>query len=117
MGTEVQSYISLLLPYYPKFPASRLLGLPPALTLVHFSAYSTLKMEAICSSECRLTFNGLHGVISQQIVLFITTAVRTSDSIQHDVSYSVRVEKELSGTRAASERGTRRRKFTNGTVK
>jgi hypothetical protein len=27
----------------------------------------------------RLTFNGLHGVISQKIVLFITTAVRTSD--------------------------------------
>jgi hypothetical protein len=26
-----------------------------------------------------LTFNGLHGVISQKIVLFITTAVRTSD--------------------------------------
>jgi hypothetical protein len=24
-----------------------------------------------------LTFNGLHGVISQKIVLFITTAVRT----------------------------------------
>jgi hypothetical protein len=26
-----------------------------------------------------LTFNGLHGVISQKIVLFITTAVRTSN--------------------------------------
>jgi hypothetical protein len=26
-----------------------------------------------------LTFNGLHGVISQKMVLFITTAVRTSD--------------------------------------
>jgi hypothetical protein len=26
-----------------------------------------------------LTFNGLHGVISQEIELFITTAVRTSD--------------------------------------
>jgi hypothetical protein len=28
----------------------------------------------------RLTFNGLHDVISQKIVLFITTAVRTSNS-------------------------------------
>jgi hypothetical protein len=27
----------------------------------------------------RLTFNGLHGIISQKIVLFITTAVRTSN--------------------------------------
>jgi hypothetical protein len=29
--------------------------------------------------ECRLTVNGLHGVISQKIVLFITTAVGTSN--------------------------------------
>jgi hypothetical protein len=29
--------------------------------------------------KLRLTFNGLHGVISQKIVLFITTAVRTSN--------------------------------------
>jgi hypothetical protein len=27
----------------------------------------------------QLTFNGLHGVISQNIVLFVNTAVRTSD--------------------------------------
>jgi hypothetical protein len=27
----------------------------------------------------RLTFNGLHGIISQKIVLFITTAVRTAN--------------------------------------
>jgi hypothetical protein len=26
-----------------------------------------------------LTFNGLHGVISQKFIFFITTAVRTSD--------------------------------------
>jgi hypothetical protein len=31
--------------------------------------------------KCRLTFNGLHGVISQQIEFFITTAVRASDPI------------------------------------
>jgi hypothetical protein len=30
-------------------------------------------------SKHQLTFNGLHGVISQKIVLFITTAVRTSN--------------------------------------
>jgi hypothetical protein len=29
--------------------------------------------------KLRLTSNGLHGVISQKIVLFITTAVRTSN--------------------------------------
>jgi hypothetical protein len=29
--------------------------------------------------KCRLTFNGLHGVISQKMALFITTAVRTSN--------------------------------------
>jgi hypothetical protein len=37
--------------YDPKFPVSWLLGLPPAFTLVSCSAYLTLKMEAICSSE------------------------------------------------------------------
>jgi hypothetical protein len=30
--------------------------------------------------KLRLTFNGLHGVISQTIVLFITTTLRTSKS-------------------------------------
>jgi hypothetical protein len=55
--------------------------LPPAFTLVSCSSYfSTLKIEQICSSEklkSWLTFYGLHGVISQKMVLFITTAVRT----------------------------------------
>jgi hypothetical protein len=37
------------------------------------SAYSTLKMEAICSSKM---------LVSQKIVLFITTGVRTSNPIQ-----------------------------------
>jgi hypothetical protein len=31
--------------------------------------------------KCQLTFHGLHGVIFQKIGLFITTAVRTSNSI------------------------------------
>jgi hypothetical protein len=42
--------------YNPKFPASRLLGLPSAFTLESYSAYSTLKMEAICSSETFVDF-------------------------------------------------------------
>jgi hypothetical protein len=29
--------------------------------------------------KCQLTFNGLHGIISQKTKLFITTTVRTSD--------------------------------------
>jgi hypothetical protein len=37
-------------------------------TLVSCLAYSSaLKMEATCSSATQLTFNGLHGVISQKI--------------------------------------------------
>jgi hypothetical protein len=35
-------------------------------------------MEAMCSSGTFVTFNGLHGVISQKIVFYITTVVRTS---------------------------------------
>jgi hypothetical protein len=42
----------------------RVEGLPPAFTLISFSAYSNPKMEAIYSPKRRLTFNGLHGVIS-----------------------------------------------------
>jgi hypothetical protein len=33
-----------------------------------------------------LTFNGLHGVISQKIQLFVTTATRTSDAITLNVA-------------------------------
>jgi hypothetical protein len=40
--------------------------------------FSTLKMEAICSSET-LVDNGLLSVISQKMVLFVTIAVRTSN--------------------------------------
>jgi hypothetical protein len=49
-------------------------------TLVSSLAYSlALKMKATFSSEMSMTFNRLHGVISQNIELFITTAVRTSN--------------------------------------
>jgi hypothetical protein len=41
-----------------KFRASRLLGLPFAFTLVSCLAYSTLKTEAVCSSEMSVDFQG-----------------------------------------------------------
>jgi hypothetical protein len=48
------------------------------LTLVSSLVYSlTLKMEAL--PKRRLILNRLHGVISQKMLLFITTAVRTSN--------------------------------------
>jgi hypothetical protein len=51
-----------------------------AFTLVSCSAYSsTLKIEAIYPSETSVDFNGLHGVISQKIEPFMTTADRTSN--------------------------------------
>jgi hypothetical protein len=40
--------------------------LPPAFTLVSCSAYSTLKMEAICSSETSVDLQRTTGVISLQ---------------------------------------------------
>jgi hypothetical protein len=39
-----------------------------------------LKMDATCFSKSPLTFNGLHGIKSQKIELFITAAVRTMKS-------------------------------------
>jgi hypothetical protein len=47
--------------YNPKFPASQLLGLPPAFTLISWSAYSTLKMEAICFFETSVEFQRTTG--------------------------------------------------------
>jgi hypothetical protein len=44
------------------------------------NAYSSaLKVRCYFAPKRRLTFNRLYGVISQKIVLFITTAVRTSN--------------------------------------
>jgi hypothetical protein len=37
----------------------------------------------------RLTLNGLHGVISQKMILFITTAVRTSNPIYFNILHPV----------------------------
>jgi hypothetical protein len=48
--------------------------------LVSFMAYSlTLKMESYVPLKHQFTFNRIHGVIFQKIVLFITTDVRTSN--------------------------------------
>jgi hypothetical protein len=49
--------------YNPKFQASQLLCLPTVFTLVHCTAYSTLKMKAICSSELSVDFNRLHSTL------------------------------------------------------
>jgi hypothetical protein len=54
-STIGQFYMRSTLPFppsfqhNPEFPASRLLGFPPAITLVFCFPYSTLMMEAICS--------------------------------------------------------------------
>jgi hypothetical protein len=39
--------------------------------------------------KCRLTPNGLHGVISQKMGLFITTAVRTSNQLSLDRNHNL----------------------------
>jgi hypothetical protein len=62
-------------------PATNRLSYGMTLTLVSCLAYSTLKMEATIPPKRRLTFNGLHGVISRKIVIFITTGERTSTPI------------------------------------
>jgi hypothetical protein len=46
------------------------------------------KWKRYVPSKRRLTLNGLHGVISQTMVLFITTAVRTSNLKIIDPNYS-----------------------------
>jgi hypothetical protein len=63
-----------------------LLCLQHDLTLVSCLAYSsTLKMKTSCSQKCRLTFNGLHGVIFQRVEVFIETDVRTSNATNYEL--------------------------------
>jgi hypothetical protein len=63
-----------------------ILFLPSAYMLVSCSAYSmTMKMEAACSTETSPNFQQLHGVISQKIEFFITTAVSTSNLTNLDM--------------------------------
>jgi hypothetical protein len=48
----------------------------------------------------RLIFNGLHGVISQKIVFFITTAVRTSNPTYYKFLYDKIVRTYVQTTHA-----------------
>jgi hypothetical protein len=68
--------------------------LPPAFTMVSFSASSsTLRMGAICYSETSVDFQRTTLRYIQKAVLFITTAVRTKDpkhnhcSIMRNMAY------------------------------
>jgi hypothetical protein len=47
--------------------------LPPAISLVFCSSYSTLKMEVMCSSEALVSFRWTTVIIFQKIVLFRMT--------------------------------------------
>jgi hypothetical protein len=47
-------------------------------------------MEAICSSEMSVD-KGLHGIVSQKMALFITTAVRTSNPTNSHLNDKPRV--------------------------
>jgi hypothetical protein len=63
-------------------PSAALAMLAACVMLVSCLAYSlTLKVKQHISLKCCLTVTGLHGVISQKIELFITTAVKTSNLI------------------------------------
>jgi hypothetical protein len=58
------------------------LCLLPAFTLVRCLAFPlALKMESKSSPKCRLTFNGLHSVISLKTEIFLTTVVMRTHSI------------------------------------
>jgi hypothetical protein len=52
-------------------------------------------MDAICSSETSVDLNGLHGVISQKMTLFITTAVRTSNLTPYIYIYTIIIFREI----------------------
>jgi hypothetical protein len=68
----LKGYFFLLVPIYTKHINVSLLA--TCFTSVSCLACSSvLKMEA----TCRLTFNRLHGIISQKTEFFITTSVRT----------------------------------------
>jgi hypothetical protein len=63
--------------HHPIFRIKNKLCLLPAFMLVPCSPYSS----AQCSPKCQLTFNGLHGIISQKTVT--TTALKCSCIISH----------------------------------
>jgi hypothetical protein len=81
-GTEFRSYIFLLFPTQSEISASGLLCLPPALTLITWLIILRFcRLGQNVSLKRLLTVNGLHCVTSKKIALFITNALRTSDSI------------------------------------
>jgi hypothetical protein len=43
-------------------------------------------MKPTFTCKTRLTFNGLHGIITKKLELFITTGVNTSDCMQKVIS-------------------------------
>jgi hypothetical protein len=43
------------------------------------SSSRRISLEATCSPKCRLTFVGLHGIVSQETEFFISTGMRTTD--------------------------------------
>jgi hypothetical protein len=63
------------------FPAGRLFCLPPACLLVYCWTYFFDPKDGgdIFLSKRLLALSGLHGAISQKLILFITTAVKTSN--------------------------------------
>lgn len=63
-----------------------------------YSAYSILKMKAICFyvPNRRLTINGLHGVVFQQIVLFNMLILLAPDGYSND-RYALSVSGKMIG--------------------
>jgi hypothetical protein len=55
----------------------------------------------------RLTLNGLHGVISQTMILFITTAVKTSNPTWHLFLYGINIGKQPQVFQLIGKRGNR----------
>jgi hypothetical protein len=83
MGTEFQSSTYPLFPIYTGLPtrwAGWAFSLPPACLLVLLNLFlRPWRWRRYFPPKRRLELNGLHGVVSQKMILFITTAVKTSN--------------------------------------
>jgi hypothetical protein len=72
---------------------------------VSYLAYSlTLIWERHVPPKRRITFNGLHGVISQKVQAILTTAVRSSDRTQVRSVSVLRINQNVD-TQVAEETG------------
>jgi hypothetical protein len=60
-------------------------SLPPALTLVSWSAYSTKNMRRYVRPKRRLTFNGIYGFKSQKVVTFSILQLFLIDKIHKEL--------------------------------